>query len=72
MIKLALRSALSDRANEGKVVVVDAWGFDDAEAPRTAVAALAALGIEGRVLVVVGASTTPPPPSASATSPRCS
>ncbi len=32
MIKLALRSALSDRAAEGKVVVVDAWGFD---APKT-------------------------------------
>ncbi len=51
MIQLALRSALSDRAAEGQVVVIDAWGF---EAPRTrdAVAALAALGIEGRVLVV--------------------
>ena len=32
MIQLALRSALSDRANEGQVVVVDAWGF---EAPGT-------------------------------------
>ena len=51
MIQLALRSALSDRAAEGQVVVIDAWGF---EAPRTrdAVAALAALEIEGRVLVV--------------------
>src|SRR5215203_4668576 len=28
MISLALRSALSDRAGEGKVVVVDAWGWD--------------------------------------------
>ena len=46
MIKLALRSALSDRASEGKVVVVDDWGFD---APQTkdAKAALAALGVEG-------------------------
>ena len=53
MIKLALRSALSDRASEGKVLVVDSWGWD---APRTkdAVAALAALGVDGRVLVVVG------------------
>ena len=51
MVRLALRSALSDRASEGKVVVVDGWTF---QAPRTkdAVAALAALGIEGRVLVV--------------------
>ena len=52
MIKLALRSALSDRAAEGKVVVVDDWGIS---APRTkdAVAALTALGLDGRVLVVV-------------------
>ncbi|MBI5088707.1 MAG: 50S ribosomal protein L4, partial [Actinobacteria bacterium] len=43
MINLALRSALSDRAAEGKVVVVDDWGFD---APKTksAKAALASLG----------------------------
>src|SRR6186997_1857498 len=32
MICLALRSARSDRANEGKVVVVDSWGLD---APKT-------------------------------------
>jgi large subunit ribosomal protein L4 len=53
MIKLALRSALSDRASEGKVLVVD-WGFD---VPKTgdAVAALAALGVEGRALVVLRA-----------------
>ncbi len=52
MIKLALRSALSDRASEGKVVVVDDWSFDS---PRTkeGKAALAALGLEGRVLLVV-------------------
>ena len=52
MIKLALRSALSDRASEGKVVVVDEWGFD-APSTRGAVAALAALGLEGRILVVL-------------------
>ena len=28
MIKLALRSALSDRAADGKVLVIDSWGFD--------------------------------------------
>jgi len=52
MIKLALRSALSDRAASGKVVVVDDWGFG---APKTkdAQAALAALGLDGCVLVVV-------------------
>ncbi|MCU1353287.1 MAG: rplD [Acidimicrobiales bacterium] len=52
MVRLALRSALSDRAAEGKVLVVDDWGFS---APRTkdAVAALGALGVSGRVLVVL-------------------
>ena len=52
MIKLALRSALSDRAGDGKVLVVDGWGW---EAPRTksAVEALTALGADGRVLVVL-------------------
>jgi len=52
MIKIALQSALSDRANEGKVVVVDSWNFDT---PKTsaAQAALAALNLEVRILVVV-------------------
>ncbi len=54
MIRLALRSALSDRANDNKVLVVDGWTFD---APKTsdAVAALGAIGAtEGKVLVVLG------------------
>src|ERR1700754_3052562 len=52
MVRLALRSALSDRAAAERVVVVDGWSFD---APRTrdAKAALAALGVDGKVLVVV-------------------
>ncbi|HVM06141.1 MAG TPA: 50S ribosomal protein L4 [Acidimicrobiales bacterium] len=52
MVQLALRSALSDRAAGGNVVVVDSWGFSG---PRTkdAKAALAALGVAGRVLVVL-------------------
>ena len=53
MISLALRSALSDRANEGKVIVVDSWGWDK-PSTKAAMKALAGLGIEGRVLVVVG------------------
>jgi large subunit ribosomal protein L4 len=53
MIKLALRSALSDRAADQKVVVVDDWGFGDAPSTKGAVAALAALGLEGRILVVL-------------------
>ena len=53
MVSLALRSALSDRAAEGRVAVVESWGL---ERPRTkdAVALLGALGVEGRALVVVG------------------
>ena len=52
MIQLALHSALSDRAAEGKIVVVDGWGF---QGPKTkdAKAALAALGLSGKVLVVL-------------------
>jgi large subunit ribosomal protein L4 len=53
MVQLALRSALSDRAAEGRVAVVPEWPF---ATPRTkdAVAALAALGLEGKILVVLG------------------
>jgi large subunit ribosomal protein L4 len=52
MVRLALHSALSDRASDGKVLVVDSWGW---ETPRTkdAIAALAALKTEGRELVVL-------------------
>ncbi len=52
MIKLALRSALSDRASEDKVIVVDEWKFD-APSTKGAIAALAALGVEGKVLLVL-------------------
>lgn len=54
MVKAALRSALSDRANEGKVLVVDAWTWD-VPSTKNAKAALAALGVEGRILLVLGA-----------------
>jgi large subunit ribosomal protein L4 len=52
MIRLALYSALSDRASEGKVALIDEWSFS---APKTkdAVAALAALELQGRVLLVL-------------------
>ena len=52
MVALALRSALSDRAADGKIVVVDGWSFDR---PRTkdAKVALETLGLTGRVLVVL-------------------
>ncbi|CAB4835214.1 MAG: 50S ribosomal protein L4 [Actinobacteria bacterium] len=52
MIRLALASALSDRAAEDRVLVVDDWAFAE---PKTkdAIAALAALGLDGRVLIVL-------------------
>ena len=57
MVKLALRSALSDRAAEGKVIVVDSWNF---AAPKTkdAKASLAALGIDGKALIVIDVNDT--------------
>jgi large subunit ribosomal protein L4 len=53
MIGLALRSALSDRAAEGKVIVIDDWGFDK-PSTKAAKAALAGLGIDAKALIVVG------------------
>jgi large subunit ribosomal protein L4 len=53
MVWLALRSALSDRAADNMVTVIDDWGF---AAPKTkdAVAALKAIGVgDERVLVVL-------------------
>lgn len=52
MVQLALRSALSDRAAEGRIAVVESWDFD---APKTkeAIAAVAALGLEGKILLVL-------------------
>ena len=52
MVKLATRSALSDRANEGKVVVVDSWDFDTPKT-KSAKQALEALDVAGNVLVVI-------------------
>lgn len=50
--RLALCSALSDRAGDDKVIVVSEWDFA-APSTKEAVAALAALGVEGRSLVVI-------------------
>ena len=51
MKRLALRSALSDRASSNSVYVVDAWEF---ETPSTNAAktALEAIGAEGKVLII--------------------
>jgi large subunit ribosomal protein L4 len=54
MIRLALASALSDRANEGRIMIVDSWGFDG-PSTKAAVRVLGALGLEGRILVVTSA-----------------
>jgi large subunit ribosomal protein L4 len=55
MIALALKSALSDRAADGKVIVVDNWTWTT---PKTseAVAVINKLGITGRALIVVDPS----------------
>ena len=52
MIQLALRSALSDRMSENKVVVVEDWGFT-APSTKAASAAITALGMSGRVMIVL-------------------
>jgi large subunit ribosomal protein L4 len=54
MKKVALRSALSDAAQNGKVVLVSGLSFDG---PRTkdAVGVLDAFGVQGAVLLVIGA-----------------
>ena len=52
MKRLALASALSDRASEGNVVVVERWSFDT-PSTKAAKTALSALGVEGRALVVL-------------------
>jgi large subunit ribosomal protein L4 len=51
MIQLALRSALSDRAAQGRVAVIEAWGFDEPKT-RQARDALANLGWDGKLLLV--------------------
>jgi len=52
MVRLALASALSDRAADGRIVIVDRWPWEQPKT-RQAVAALDALDLGGRVLVVL-------------------
>jgi large subunit ribosomal protein L4 len=58
MVRLAVRSALSDRAREGRVKVIDDWGIDEPKTKR-GVEVLEALGLRPgdqrlpRVLVVL-------------------
>jgi large subunit ribosomal protein L4 len=53
MVQLALRSALSDRAADSKVVVLEDWGFGDTPNTKAAKALLSELHLDGKVLVVV-------------------
>jgi large subunit ribosomal protein L4 len=53
MVQLALRSALSDRAADSKVVVLEAWDFGDTPNTKAAKAILNDLHLEGKILVVV-------------------
>ena len=52
MVRAALYSALSDRAADGKVVVLDGWGLD-APSTKGAVDVLDRIGVDGHVLVVL-------------------
>lgn len=53
MVQLALRSALSDRAADSKVVVIEDWGIGETPSTKAAKAILADLHLDGKVLVVV-------------------
>ena len=53
MVRLALLSALSDRASDNKVLVVDGWGFGETPSTKAATSVLAALGVTGKALVVI-------------------
>jgi large subunit ribosomal protein L4 len=52
MKRLALRSALTDRAREGRIKVVDTLSFDEPKT-RDAVDSLGSLGLFGNVLLVL-------------------
>ena len=51
MKRLALRSALSDRASSNSVYVVDAWDFKT-PSTKAAKTALEAIGAQGKVLII--------------------
>jgi large subunit ribosomal protein L4 len=55
MIRRALASALSDRAADGRVRVLESWGIDT-PSTRSARQVIEALGLEGRVLAVISRS----------------
>jgi len=52
MIKAAMRSALSDRAANKKVIVIDSWDFSEPNTKEASVR-LSSLGVEGSALVIL-------------------
>jgi large subunit ribosomal protein L4 len=54
MIRLALYSALSDRASESHVLLVDSFAAWSTPKTKDAISTLNALGLEGKILVVIG------------------
>ena len=52
-IKLAMRSALSAKLADGELIIVDKFDFEE-PSTKAAVAALKALGVEGRCTLIVG------------------
>ena len=54
MIRLALYSALSDRASMERVALIDSFDAWTTPKTKTAISALEALGLNGKILVVLG------------------
>lgn len=54
MKRLALRSALTDRAREGRIRVVDSLSFEAPPRTAEAISVLESLQVAGRVLLVLG------------------
>src|SRR5580658_5129454 len=54
MIRLALYSALSDRASMSRVAVIDSFATWSLPKTKDAVTALSTLGLEGKILIVLG------------------
>ena len=71
MVRLALRSALSDRAADGKVVVLDDWGIEAPKHQGRAARRSTRSASTGRVARGAAATTTRPCGRASATCRRC-
>ena len=58
MVRLALHSSLSDRASEDRVAVVDGFGTWNTPKTKEAISALVAMGLVGKILVVLSRDDT--------------